>query len=79
MTFKKNEIWIITFLFISPLLSHAQTINRIEPSNWWVGMKYNIITLLVYGDNISELQPTISYPSVQIIKKIPLKTKIIFL
>lgn len=51
-----------TFLF-------AQNIERIEPQNWWVGMKYNTITILVYGENISHLQPTISYPNIQLTKK----------
>ncbi|HEX9826460.1 MAG TPA: glycoside hydrolase family 13 protein [Flavobacteriaceae bacterium] len=68
MTHKKIEIWILTLLFIFPLLSKAQTISRIEPSNWWVGMKFNKITLLVYGKEIQSLEPSIKYDNVKILK-----------
>ncbi|OWK72783.1 hypothetical protein CBW16_13080 [Flavobacteriaceae bacterium JJC] len=56
-------------LFVALLLStlfYAQKIERIEPANWWIGMKYNTITLLVYGKDISNLEPKISYPGVQL-------------
>lgn len=42
------------------------SINRLEPANWWVGMKYNQVQLLVHGDRISELEPAIKYPGVMI-------------
>lgn len=58
---------LIFFLLVQTVLK-AQTIDRIEPQNWWVGMKYNTITLLVYGNNISQLQPSISYKGVTITK-----------
>lgn len=54
-------------LFAHALLN-AQTIERIEPSNWWVGMKYNTITLLVYGKDIADLQPTFDYKGVVLLK-----------
>lgn len=40
------------------------TIERMEPANWWVGMKHNQIQLLVYGKDISSLRPSISYEGV---------------
>lgn len=43
-------------------------INRIEPANWWVGMKLNQITLLVYGTNIQDLEPTTKYKGLNIVK-----------
>jgi neopullulanase len=60
--------FILTFFLLSQTVLKAQTIDRIEPQNWWVGMKYNTITLLVYGNNISELQPSISYKGVILTK-----------
>jgi len=57
---------LIVLAFNSPLFS--QTISRIEPGNWWVGMKYNTITLLVYGNNISDLQPSFKYLNAELIK-----------
>ncbi len=38
---------------------YAQKIEKVEPPNWWEGMKLNQIELLVYGDKISELEPSI--------------------
>jgi len=43
-------------------------INRIEPANWWVGMKLNQITLLVYGNNIQDLEPNTKYKGLSIVK-----------
>ena len=47
-------------------LATAQTISRIEPQNWWIGMKYNKVTLLIYGDKISELTPSIEHKGAEI-------------
>jgi glycosidase len=57
-----------TLFLLGHLVAAAQTIERLEPSNWWVGMKYNSITLLAYGKNISELEPTIDYQHVTLVK-----------
>jgi glycosidase len=64
---KKIVFLIITIIFLKIDIK-AQTIERIEPQNWWVGMKYNTITLLVYGSNIAGLQPQIAYKGVQLLK-----------
>ena len=66
MKIRKN--WVFCLCLILPLLSHAQTISRIEPANWWVGMKLNKITLLVYGKTIQHLEPSIKYEGVHILK-----------
>ncbi|SMO91350.1 Glycosidase [Saccharicrinis carchari] len=55
------------FLFILPTTLFSQKIERIEPKNWWIGMKYNTVTLLLYGKDISDLQPEISYPDVLLV------------
>lgn len=68
MTLKKIETRVLILLFVFPFLSLAQTISRIEPGNWWVGMKLNKITLLVYGKEIQSLQPSIKYDGVKILK-----------
>lgn len=43
-------------------------ISKIEPANWWVGMKLNEITLLVYGKNIQDLTPSTQYQGLSIVK-----------
>jgi glycosidase len=63
---KKTASLICLFIFISFSL-HAQ-IERIDPPNWWVGMKTKQITLLVYGSAIQDLEPSINYSGVKILK-----------
>lgn len=41
-------------------------IDRIEPMNWWVGMKNPELQLMVSGKNIGETIPSIAYPGVSI-------------
>jgi glycosidase len=53
-----------------PLLTAAQapTIQRLNPTNWWVGMKYSNVQVLVYGPNAGTLAYTIDYPGVKLLK-----------
>jgi glycosidase/predicted alpha/beta superfamily hydrolase len=39
-------------------------IDRIEPASWWAGMQDGRLQLLVHGERIAELQPSIAYPGV---------------
>src|SRR5690554_3049964 len=42
-------------------------IQHLEPANWWVGMKYNQVQLLVHGTSIAELEPKLNYKGVKIV------------
>ncbi len=53
----------LLFLFFTPSLL-AQKVERVEPPNWWVGMKHSEIQLLVYGENISTLRPAVASESI---------------
>ena len=61
--------FITVLFFFIPIILMAQntTLDRVEPPNWWTSMNYNTITLLVYGNNISELKLAIDYPEVELI------------
>lgn len=48
-------------------ISSAQ-ISRVEPLNWWVGMKDPQVQLMVHGNGIGEMVPEISDPGVTIKK-----------
>ncbi len=45
-----------------------ETLNRVEPPNWWIGMKTNKLQLLVHHDAISDYTPSVSYNGVTIEK-----------
>lgn len=44
----------------------ADRLDRIEPASWWIGMKDDRLQLLVHGDRIAELVPSIHYPGVSL-------------
>ncbi len=43
-------------------------LSRVEPPNWWTGMKNNQLQLLVYGENIGNTEPEIDTKSASIVK-----------
>ncbi len=51
-------------------LTSKAAITRIEPANWWVGMQYNQIQILVYGHEINNLNPEFSGKGIEINKVI---------
>ncbi len=60
------RLLLLALLAVAPLFGlRAQ---RIEPMNWWVGMKNSNLQLLVQGENIGETTPVIAHPGVTIAK-----------
>jgi glycosidase len=45
---------VILIIFFS-LTGYSQnfSINKVEPPNWWVGMKWDTVQLMVYGENLN--------------------------
>ena len=52
----KHRIIFFFIAFTIQSFSQNFTIERIEPPNWWVGMKMDTIQILVYGKNIGEAE-----------------------
>lgn len=52
---KNLQIILLVFFFTSNLLSQSLSINKIEPPNWWIGMKWNKLQLMIYGAELSEI------------------------
>ena len=53
-----KKLSLISSLLILNTFISAQNIkiNKIEPPNWWEGMKHNKVQLMVYGEELSELK-----------------------
>ncbi len=64
----KKLMLLLSVIYIFPAIAYGVEVNRIEPANWWVGMKYNRVELLVHGDGISSTTPAVSYPGVDIVE-----------
>jgi len=47
-------------------LAQANHIERIEPANWWVGMKSDQLQLMVHGSGIAGYTPELAYSGVRI-------------
>ena len=59
---------LLAFIFINTTLSGAITITRVEPANWWTGMKKTEFQILCYGPNIGNSKIVINYPGVKLIE-----------
>jgi len=47
---------IIIFFYISVSFPQPLSVNKIEPPNWWIGMKWNKVQLMIYGENLSNAE-----------------------
>lgn len=55
----KRIRFIVLLVSITFTFSYSQIkVNKIEPPNWWAGMKYNSIQLMVYGENLNDVKVT---------------------
>lgn len=59
---------IVGFILSCGQYGNAQmvTLERVEPPNWWVGMETPNLQLLMYGQNISKVEPKVGYEGVRI-------------
>lgn len=61
----KKLITLLTVLV--SLSSFAQKLERVEPPNWWAGMKSRELQLLIYGENISSTDVVVADEKVQVV------------
>lgn len=64
---KKIILFFSLCLVASGAVAAPYEIKHLEPANWWAGMKYHQVELLVHGENISATLPVITYPGVAIV------------
>ncbi len=63
----KNLTLICLIYFVMNIgISGNIIVDRIEPMNWWVGMKNNELQLMLHGKNISNTKVNIEYPGVKL-------------
>ncbi len=66
----KNRFLLPLLALLLPHLSDAQTaaIDRVNPTNWWVGMKKTSVQVLMRGPGTGTLAYTVNYPGVKPVK-----------
>lgn len=65
---KKTILSIIFTCLLTSMFAQTPSVQRINPSNWWVGMKNPKLQLLVYGKNIAGSEVKINYQGVTLEK-----------
>lgn len=56
----------LSFIMIALGMNAAVKIDRVEPTDWYVGMKDPSLQLMVYGEGIREAQVSTDYPGVRV-------------
>ena len=59
-----STVFFLIFCWMNTLT--GQSIERVEPPNWWTGMKNTELQLMVRGKDIAQLNPRINYPGVEL-------------
>ena len=67
MYFNSLKSLILIILFSLSGFSQNFIINKIEPPNWWVGMKWDTLQLMVYGENLEEITVSSENNSLEIL------------
>lgn len=62
----KSATLVALFLSTSLSMNAAQKIDRIEPTNWFIGMKNPQVQLMVYGKDVRAAEVSTDYPGVRI-------------
>ena len=62
-----KRLLLLMAVALGVLAGHAAVkVDRIEPSNWYVGLKDPSVQLMVYGDAVRDAEVAIDYPGVTI-------------
>ena len=62
----KKKLVSLMMLMSAMSLNAAVTVDRIEPTNWYVGMKDASLQLMVYGKDVRNAEVEVNYPGVRI-------------
>ncbi len=63
---KRLSFFLFLFVSMNTMMNAAVMIDRIEPTNWFVGMKNPSLQLMVYGKDIRSAEVTTDYAGVTI-------------
>ncbi|NNE71238.1 MAG: glycosyl hydrolase, partial [Rhodothermales bacterium] len=57
---------ILTCFYVLPSFGQAPSIDKVEPPNWWVGMEWNELQLMIYGENLAGLTAEFEDPALRV-------------
>ncbi len=59
--------WLFSFSISMYAQNSTPAIERIDPTNWWVGMQNHNLQLLIHGPGAGTLSYTVTYPGVMLL------------
>ncbi|OGU77731.1 MAG: hypothetical protein A2V93_11280 [Ignavibacteria bacterium RBG_16_34_14] len=60
---------LLFLLFISTIVySQEIKITKVEPPNWWVGMHWDKVQLMIYGENLTALKASFDNEDIEVIE-----------
>lgn len=65
---KRVTLILFCILFTHQIYSQKLVINKVEPPNWWTGMKWNNVQLMIYGENLKGIKANFSDSRIKIKK-----------
>ncbi len=68
MTKLTTTLFFVLSLMARVTVAQDARIQRVNPTNWWVGMKNPTVQLMVYGPNAGTLTYSLNYPGVKLAK-----------
>lgn len=60
-------ICLLIFFVFNTSKAVGLKIQRVEPANWWVGMRNNLLQILIYGPGIGNANATLQYAGVKLL------------
>ncbi|MHB8928965.1 MAG: alpha-amylase family glycosyl hydrolase [Melioribacteraceae bacterium] len=65
---KTVHLILFILFFSSSLFCQEIVVNKIEPPNWWTGMKLNKVQLMVYGKNLKDVSAKFSNARIKVVR-----------
>ena len=65
---KKFTVIIVFFINLVFCFGQGIKINKVEPPNWWVEMKWNKVQLMVYGKNLNNISAEFNDSKIKVLK-----------
>lgn len=62
-----KKILLFLFLFVSLCFAQKPSVDKIEPPNWWIGMKWNKVQLMIYGSNLKDISANFGNKQLKVI------------
>lgn len=66
MRIKTLALLLLLFFIQSKILPQNIQVDKIEPPNWWTGMKWDKVQLMIYGKNLNKISASFNSDKIQI-------------